>query len=215
MYLLFDTSRKETLVFLANKEKVFAQKKITGENRHSECLLSTIETILAANKISQKNLQGIAVILGPGSYTGLRVGLATANALAYGLEIPLAGLNIFEIALKNIKDHEKILLALEASANRFLTLDPGKDADKKENYQFFNLEEITRRKFGKILFIGSKDQESKVSFKKTPVDFFDYQAPKILASWLEIAKKRFKKNSKPLLPFYFQVAKITKKKIKS
>ncbi len=58
----------------------------------SEELLPEIDKLLAKNKVKLKDLKGIIVVCGPGSYTGLRVGISAANALAYGLGIPIVGI---------------------------------------------------------------------------------------------------------------------------
>jgi len=53
--------------------------------------LPEIDKLLKKNKVLPKNLGLIIVNIGPGSFTGTRVGVATANALVFGLEIPVAG----------------------------------------------------------------------------------------------------------------------------
>ena len=55
----------------------------------SETLNSKIEEILNSSSISYSDIDGIAVFKGPGSFTGLRIGTAVANALAYSLTIPI------------------------------------------------------------------------------------------------------------------------------
>jgi tRNA threonylcarbamoyl adenosine modification protein YeaZ len=58
----------------------------------SEVILKELEALLAAAKIKKEDLTGVAAMLGPGSFTGLRVGLAFANSLALGLDIPMLGI---------------------------------------------------------------------------------------------------------------------------
>jgi tRNA threonylcarbamoyladenosine biosynthesis protein TsaB len=61
-------------------------------HRHGETLLPAIERVLGEHGIARSTLRGIVVGTGPGTFTGLRVGLATAKALAHGLGIPIAGI---------------------------------------------------------------------------------------------------------------------------
>lgn len=63
------------------------QTKLT----HSEVLLPHVRQVLAMTKVDKRLLGAIAVSIGPGSFTGLRIGLATAKALSYALGIPLVG----------------------------------------------------------------------------------------------------------------------------
>ena len=64
---------------------------------HAPELLTAIEALLAAAGAGAKDLAGIAVALGPGSFTGVRIGLATAKGLGYSLGIPVAGLSSLEL----------------------------------------------------------------------------------------------------------------------
>jgi tRNA threonylcarbamoyladenosine biosynthesis protein TsaB len=60
-------------------------------HRHGETLLPAIERVLGEHDIARSALRAIVVGTGPGTFTGLRVGLATAKALAHGLGIPIVG----------------------------------------------------------------------------------------------------------------------------
>lgn len=54
-------------------------------------LLQTIQDLLQAEKADWKDISGVVVFKGPGSFTGLRIGITTANALAYGRNVPIVG----------------------------------------------------------------------------------------------------------------------------
>lgn len=60
---------------------------------HSRQLLPAVDWLLSLVERSKDDLESLAVCLGPGSYAGMRVGLSTSKALAYALDIPLAGVN--------------------------------------------------------------------------------------------------------------------------
>ncbi len=94
MYLFLDTSKEITSAKLFNEQLnlVDSISKI-GQRNQSENLLVLIDAILFKNEIANKDLKGIFVISGPGSYTGLRVGVATANALAFVLGINVLGVD--------------------------------------------------------------------------------------------------------------------------
>ncbi len=67
--------------------------------RHGETLLPTIGRILGEQNIRRSRLIGIVVGIGPGAFTGLRVGIATAKGLAHGLGLPIAGISTAEALL--------------------------------------------------------------------------------------------------------------------
>ncbi|HNT30725.1 MAG TPA: tRNA (adenosine(37)-N6)-threonylcarbamoyltransferase complex dimerization subunit type 1 TsaB, partial [bacterium] len=64
-------------------------------------LMPAIESLLASEK---EALEGIICATGPGSFTGVRIGLATANALAYGYDIPVTGVSLLDVWMKKALD---------------------------------------------------------------------------------------------------------------
>jgi tRNA threonylcarbamoyl adenosine modification protein YeaZ len=91
--LVIDTATTTAWVVLADADGIVrASAAWRAGHRHGEELLARIDALLAAAGISPPTLGGIAVGLGPGAFTGLRVGIATAKGLAVGLGIPLAGI---------------------------------------------------------------------------------------------------------------------------
>ena len=91
MILGLDTSDSTCRMILLHEEKIVAQKEWLAERRLSKELLGQLELFLSNNNSSFKQLTGLAVFRGPGSYTGLRIGISVMNALDYGLSIPIAG----------------------------------------------------------------------------------------------------------------------------
>lgn len=91
MILGLRTSDPTCQMFLIEDEKIIAPKEWLAERRLSKELLGELEAFLSENDSSFAQLTGLAVFRGPGSYTGLRIGISVMNALAYGLEIPIVG----------------------------------------------------------------------------------------------------------------------------
>jgi tRNA threonylcarbamoyladenosine biosynthesis protein TsaB len=71
--------------------KQLSYKKWQAHRHLSETLLPNIKSMLDDCALTFKDVDGIICFEGPGSFTGLRIGLSTANALAYGLNIPIVG----------------------------------------------------------------------------------------------------------------------------
>lgn len=89
MILLINTKDQRVVEVSLKKEGKIV--KILSESREygSQLLLPLIERILKQEKIKYRDLKEIEVETGPGSFTGLRVGVSVANALGYSLNIPV------------------------------------------------------------------------------------------------------------------------------
>lgn len=94
MVLYINTSdQKKVVVSLKDGGEVV--KSLTEENKlGSQVLLLLIEKILKLERLEYGNLKGIEVEVGPGSFTGVRVGVSVANALGFSLGIPVNGKKI-------------------------------------------------------------------------------------------------------------------------
>jgi tRNA threonylcarbamoyl adenosine modification protein YeaZ len=95
--------------------------------RHGETLLPTIGRFLGEQNIRRSRLVGIVVGTGPGAFTGLRVGIATAKGLAHGLGIPLVGVSTGE-ALIAASGLERVVLLLPAGPSDRLLVRTGEPA---------------------------------------------------------------------------------------
>jgi tRNA threonylcarbamoyl adenosine modification protein YeaZ len=88
-YLILDTSTDQCLIALAKENQIIAEEIFTHGNLLSQRLLPSIRALIETHIQSPKNLSGIAFGIGPGSYTGTRLGVAVAKSLAFGLQIPI------------------------------------------------------------------------------------------------------------------------------
>jgi tRNA threonylcarbamoyl adenosine modification protein YeaZ len=99
--LAIDTSGTDALVALGEPDATLvAERRWAAGYRHGEELLTRIDEMLTATGVCLADLAGIVVGTGPGAFTGLRVGLATAKALARELAVPLAGVATSEALLE-------------------------------------------------------------------------------------------------------------------
>lgn len=96
LMLAFDTSATLVSVAVLDEQKVWAFSQQEMERGHAEALMPMIEHVLKNAHVTLKDIQGIAVTLGPGSFTGIRVGLAAARAFALALGIKVYGVTCFE-----------------------------------------------------------------------------------------------------------------------
>jgi len=81
---------------LCRGEQLIAESRLNIKNVHSEKLTRMISDLAARTDFHLKGLDGIAVSIGPGSFTGLRIGLSVAKGLAFALERPLVAVSTLE-----------------------------------------------------------------------------------------------------------------------
>ena len=92
--LNIETSTKNCSVSIADSGKIIAFKELNNGNySHAEVLHPFIENILKEGNISKSEIDAIAVSKGPGSYTGLRIGVSAAKGLAFALNTPLISID--------------------------------------------------------------------------------------------------------------------------
>jgi tRNA threonylcarbamoyladenosine biosynthesis protein TsaB len=87
--LALRTDKPKAELYLYEDKNKLIEVKWQAHRQLAETLNSNIEEILNKSSISYDQLNGIAIYKGPGSFTGLRIGMSAANALAYGLELPI------------------------------------------------------------------------------------------------------------------------------
>jgi tRNA threonylcarbamoyladenosine biosynthesis protein TsaB len=97
LLLAIDTSTEVTGLALYDGEQVSEMIWRGGRNQTAS-LLNEIRHLLALNQRTTGDLRAVAVAIGPGTFNGLRVGLSTAKALGYGLEIPIVGVVTLDAA---------------------------------------------------------------------------------------------------------------------
>ncbi len=91
LLLSLDSASLDASVAVLHGERVLVDHRWTIGSTPSEELLAVIDRELERAGVARGDLAGIVVVTGPGGYGGLRVGVATAQGLAFGLDIPLAG----------------------------------------------------------------------------------------------------------------------------
>ncbi len=108
--LALETSGELCSVTTLVKENVYSEVNLNFKNIHSEKIIALVEQSLNNAGITGNELKSIAVSIGPGSFTGLRIGLATAKGLAMGWNLPICPVNTMDaMALQisefvNVKD---------------------------------------------------------------------------------------------------------------
>jgi tRNA threonylcarbamoyladenosine biosynthesis protein TsaB len=113
-YLLhIETATKVCSVAISDNGVVLALKEASEDAYiHSESLTLFIEEVLAEARITLNDLSAISVSAGPGSYTGLRIGLSTAKGLCFALNIPLISINTLDALYHLIENNALNIIPL-------------------------------------------------------------------------------------------------------
>ncbi|MBI9048056.1 MAG: tRNA (adenosine(37)-N6)-threonylcarbamoyltransferase complex dimerization subunit type 1 TsaB [Anaerolineaceae bacterium] len=218
MLLAVDTSTKMIGLALMDGQQIIAQSSWYSKNHHTVELSPAIERILQQCDISAEDLSCLAVALGPGSFTGLRIGLAVVKGLSLALGIPVIGVPTLEIYTHAQKPEGDLQLATLLQAGR-----------SKYAFQWYQAERKGWKATSEIFVLASDEiceilqQPCIVCGELTTEDrelirseckqthlvsaAASYRYPTYLA---EIAYKRWKKGERcdvnDLAPIYLQIA---------
>lgn len=91
MILAIRTDKPEAELYLIDNDQEIGREIWQAHRELSDTLLDKIEQILDRSEVTKRDLRGIVVFQGPGSFTGLRIGITIANTLAHGLQLPIVG----------------------------------------------------------------------------------------------------------------------------
>lgn len=111
IYILnIETATKQCSVSVSKNNELIALRELAEENfNHAEKLHVFIEEVMTESNIKLSDLNAVSVSKGPGSYTGLRIGVSTAKGLCYALDIPLIAIDTLQIIAKQIQISEGII----------------------------------------------------------------------------------------------------------
>jgi len=121
-YLTIDTTTKVTAIALAEDGRLIGEGFLHTSKTHSERVIPMLDQLLTAAAWSLTDLDMIGVVRGPGSFTGIRIGIATAQGLAQVLNLPLiAVLSLDVLAWAGLGRTEDIVPILDARKNEWYT----------------------------------------------------------------------------------------------
>ena len=110
--LAIDTSNQTLAVAVVDGQEVLGQSQTMAIKNHSTALMPAIDGLMQAVGMAPKELEQIVVAKGPGSYTGLRIGVATAKTLAQTLNIPLIGVSSLKAVAANCVGVSQVVVPL-------------------------------------------------------------------------------------------------------
>jgi tRNA threonylcarbamoyladenosine biosynthesis protein TsaB len=118
LVLGIETSSPQASVAIGSEQGIVASALISRGGAYNEFLLPAIRFCLDQSGLGFRNIGGVAVSLGPGLYTGMRVGVATAKALAQSLSVPIVGMASLDLLAFEVRYTPKTICAtLDARRN--------------------------------------------------------------------------------------------------
>ena len=119
LILAFETSAKAGSVALMEGGKLLAEDYQNTGLTHSQTLLSMAEALLRHCGKSPKDVEAVAVAAGPGSFTGVRIGVAAAKGFAWGAQLPCCGVSTLEAMAQNLGIWDGLVVcAMDARRNQ-------------------------------------------------------------------------------------------------
>lgn len=155
--LAIDTSSSICSVAILEDDKVIDEINLDDGRTHSENLMPLIDEILKRNNLDIKNVEMISCSVGPGSFTGIRIGVATIKPIAEILNIKIASVTSLEILAKNIEGEETIVSLIDARNNQVYCGIFDKDYNQKQEYLADDINNVIEvlKKYENISFVGN------------------------------------------------------------
>ena len=107
-----DTSGKTASVAVCTEEAVLAQITVYTKLTHSQVILPICKDVLKNAGMELSDIDGISIAMGPGSYTGLRIGIAAVKAMCFALNKKCLGVSTLEALANNVSLHKGVICAV-------------------------------------------------------------------------------------------------------
>lgn len=154
--LAIDTSSKICSVAILENDEVIDELNLDDGKTHSENLMPLVDEILNKNNIDIKQIEMLACCVGPGSFTGIRIGVASIKPIAEVLDIKIASVTSLETLARNVENEEKIVSLIDARNNQVYAGIFDKEYNKKEEYIADDINAVIEKlkKYDNLVCVG-------------------------------------------------------------
>lgn len=159
LILAIDTSTNIGSVALFDSEKrvVIGEITLNVRKNHSAIINKVLDSLLILSGVKKEEIDKIAVSIGPGSFTGIRIGVALAKGLAYALKKPIVGINELDMLANIYSGNKDVVVILDARKERVfagLYRKINGKLELKEKNKVCELQEILDKVEKETVFIG-------------------------------------------------------------
>lgn len=159
--LAVDSSSKVATAALIKDGNLLSEITLNDKREHSVILMSLIEDLLKDNDLTINDIDGFVVSKGPGSFTGLRIGMATIKGLSFGSKKPYVSVSSLDALALSVSNFDGIICpvmdALRNSVYTALYKSSNNKLEKLIDYSALDLDELIeliKSKNEKVIFIG-------------------------------------------------------------
>lgn len=182
LILNIETATTNCSVSLSKEgETLFLKEDYNSNFSHAESLHLFIDDVITSAKIKPSLIDAIAVSKGPGSYTGLRIGVSAAKGLCFSLDKPLISVSTLELLSHQVKiDRGCIVPMLDARRMEIYSAIFDKNHSQIREIQAQILEEtsfLNELEKGKVYFIGNGVEKTKTIIKHENAVFIEHKLP--------------------------------------
>ncbi len=220
--LALDTSSIVASVAVMNDDILLGEYTLNHNKTHSQKLVPMIQELLSSLELEPSDIDVFAVSKGPGSFTGLRIGIVTAKTLAYSLDKPVIGVPTLDVLAHNIPFCSHLICPImDARNNQVYTalfewvLAGQKRLTEYMGIKIEELAEIIRKKINKeekVIFVGDGVRIYKPFFSKelgegcifAPNNLLLQRASSVAEIALNLAYKDNNEDCFSLVPFYLR-----------
>ncbi|WP_300278484.1 tRNA (adenosine(37)-N6)-threonylcarbamoyltransferase complex dimerization subunit type 1 TsaB [Peptacetobacter sp.] len=164
-----DTSSRACSIAVVEDDCLICEFVINNKKTHSQKLMPMIETMLNMSDLSIEDMDAIAVSVGPGSFTGLRISMATAKAISHVNDIPIISVNALESLAANMDlNNKKIYPILDAQRTQVYTA----KYEYKDN-ELLELERMDVKEIDELINIIKNSNEETIVLGEAVSKYYD------------------------------------------
>lgn len=224
--LSFDCSAKIASVALCSDDVVLGQYDLDNGNTHSETILPMAESLLSRLSLTPDDIDLFAVSIGPGSFTGLRIGVATVKGLAFGRDTAAIGVSTLEALAENLASFSGILCpvmnARRGQVYTALFRSDGQKIERLTEDSAMDLSELDAKlqAFDEPIYLSgdgyslAKDGLS-VKTQETPPRLVPQSAASVAKVALRLYRAGVRQTEKELSPVYLRMSQAERTRIEN
>ena len=176
--LAIDTSTMISTVTISEDDKIIGDFNVNQQKTHSESLVPMIETLLDLLGLSIKDIDLFAISKGPGSFTGLRIGMTVAKTLAQVNNKPIVSISTLKALALNASTDKYTVSMIDARSNRIYgAMYKGydkKEIIKEDLYKIEDFSKLVNEYEGEKILIGEVSKKYKDNFNDAKVLGYNY-----------------------------------------